>query len=50
MMDHPFFMWTIIEAWDWLIHVPVLGFILLIAVGSSAVANLIMVTKAAFKG
>jgi len=43
-------MWTIIEAWDWVIHVPVLGFILLIAVGSSVVANLIMIAIAALKG
>jgi hypothetical protein len=49
MGDHPFFMWTIIEARDWLIHLPVLGFILLILVGSSAPANLVVVAIRAFR-
>lgn len=26
-----FLMWSIAEAWNWLIHVPVLGFLFLIA-------------------
>ena len=26
-----FFMWSIAEAWDWLVHIPGLGFALLIA-------------------
>ena len=27
--ENPFYMWSILEAWDWLINVPVVGFILL---------------------
>ena len=26
-------MWTIVEAWDWLINVPILGFALLVFLG-----------------
>ena len=28
--ETPFYMWTIMEAWNWLIDVPVLGFVALI--------------------
>ena len=28
--DSPFFMWSIAEAWGWLIHVPIIGFVLLV--------------------
>ena len=28
-MDTPFFMWSIADACSWLVHIPVLGFILL---------------------
>jgi hypothetical protein len=30
MSDSPFFLWSIAEAWQWLVHVPVLGFVLLL--------------------
>jgi hypothetical protein len=29
-MDHLFFMWSIAEAWDFLVHLPILGFVSLI--------------------
>ena len=29
-MDKPFFLWSIADAWNWLVHVRVLGFILLV--------------------
>ncbi len=31
--ENTFYMWTIVEAWDWLIHLPVLGFVLLVLLG-----------------
>ncbi len=31
--ETPFYMWTIVEAWDWLIHLPILGFVLLVLLG-----------------
>ncbi len=31
--EKPFYMWTIVEAWDWLIHLPVLGFVFLVLLG-----------------
>ena len=30
--ENPFYMWTIVEAWDWLIDLPVLGFALMVLV------------------
>lgn len=39
--DTPFYMWTLVEAWEWLINVPVLGFIFLLAVGAVTVAFLL---------
>jgi len=32
-MENPFYMWTILEAWEWLINVPVLGFAFLVLLG-----------------
>jgi hypothetical protein len=29
----PFFAWSILEAWGWLIHVPFLGFLFLLMLG-----------------
>ncbi len=29
----PFYMWSIVKAWDWLVHLPVAGFALLVIVG-----------------
>ena len=31
--ETPFYMWSIIEAWDWLAHLPVAGFALLVVLG-----------------
>ena len=28
--ENPFYTWTIIEAWNWLIDLPVLGFVVLV--------------------
>ena len=28
--DDNFFMWSIVEAWNWLIHLTVLGFVILV--------------------
>ncbi len=28
--ESPFYMWTITEAWNWLIYVPTLGFVFLV--------------------
>ena len=28
--ENTFYMWTIVEAWDWLIDLPVLGFALMV--------------------
>ncbi len=28
--ESPFYMWTITEAWNWLIDVPILGFVFLV--------------------
>lgn len=30
MTGHPFFMWSIAEAWDWIVHLPALGFLALL--------------------
>lgn len=32
-VENPFYMWTIVEAWEWLIDVPILGFALLVFLG-----------------
>ena len=31
--DHPFYMWSLAEAWQWLINLPVLGFVILVVLG-----------------
>ncbi len=31
--ENTFYMWTIVEAWDWLINLPVLGFVFLVLLG-----------------
>ncbi len=31
--ENPFYTWTIIEAWSWLIDLPVLGFVVLVLAG-----------------
>ncbi len=31
--ENPFYTWTIIEAWNWLIDLPVLGFAVLVLAG-----------------
>ncbi len=31
--ENPFYTWTIIEAWNWLIDLPVLGFVVLVLAG-----------------
>lgn len=38
--ENPFYMWSIVEAWDWLahlwgllVHLPVVGFALLVVLG-----------------
>ena len=31
--ENPYYMWSIVEAWDWLIHLPVAGFALLVLLG-----------------
>ncbi len=31
--ENPFYMWSIVEAWDWLVHLPVAGFALLVVLG-----------------
>jgi hypothetical protein len=49
-MDDPFFMWTIAEAWDWLIHAPILGFIVLICLGLGVVGTIINLVVAGYHG
>lgn len=46
-MEHPFFMRTITEAWDWLIHVPVLGFVAFILVSVKLITEAIWSAKLA---
>jgi hypothetical protein len=49
-MQHPFFLWTLAEAWDWLINVPALGFIVLLVVGVPiALALMFLVLAFLFK-
>jgi len=31
--ENPFYMWTIVEAWEWLINLPVLGSAILVLLG-----------------
>ncbi len=31
--EKPYYAWTIVEAWDWLINLPFLGFALLVLLG-----------------
>ena len=31
--ENPFYTWTIIETWNWLIDLPVLGFVVLVLAG-----------------
>jgi hypothetical protein len=38
MTDHPFFMWSIVEAWNWVAHLPALGFLALLLVAFLAFA------------
>lgn len=45
-MQHPFFLWTLTEAWDWLINVPALGFIVLLVVGIPLVLMLVFLALA----
>lgn len=33
-----FFLWSVAQAWDWLIHVPVLGFLGLLLLGLIVIA------------
>lgn len=49
-MDNPFFMWTIPEAWNWLIHVPTLGFIAVICLGLGVVGYIINLMVAGYHG
>ena len=38
----PFYMWTIVEAWNWLIDLPVLGFALLVFLGIYALFRVVL--------
>jgi len=49
-MGSPFFMWTIVQAWDWLIHLPVLGFIALIYLEIKAGDVVIGVIRSGYLG
>ena len=48
--ENPFYMWSIVEAWDWLvylwdllIHLPVVGFALLVLLGLFVLVVLLVI-------
>jgi hypothetical protein len=41
----PFYMWSILEAWNWLTHVPILGFVMLIVLGFLVVVYLRLIIE-----
>lgn len=41
----PFFLWSIADAWGWLIHVPVLGFLGLLATAFVAFGVFIVIRE-----
>ena len=41
--ENPFYKWSIVEAWDWLVHLPVAGFALLVALGLYVLTDLFVI-------
>ena len=41
-METYYYKWTIIEAWDWLVDLPMLGFALLILVGAYILLRIVI--------
>jgi len=44
--ESPFFLWSIAEAWDRLIHVPIVGFGILVVAGLMIAAIIIAIANA----
>ncbi len=40
--ENPFYTWTIIEAWNWLINLPVLGFVVLVLAAVFVLLSLLL--------
>ncbi len=44
-MDTSFFSWSIADLWDWLAHIPALGFVIVVALAVVLVVRLIGMAK-----